>query len=71
MLLWTYGDIIQISSVSTNHNYNFLAFFAGSALKLEEVGPTWINFKIVQTISRSDMYVNIDITIATEFWHPL
>ena len=47
----------------------FFAFFVGLALKLEKVGPTWINFKIVQTISRSDMYVNIHITIATEFWH--
>ena len=70
MLLWTYEeDIKQISLGSTNHN-NFLAFFVGSALRLEKVCPTWINFKIVQTISRSGKYVNIDITIATEFWHP-
>ena len=42
-------------------------FFAGSALKLEKVGPNLNNFKTVQTISRSDMYVNIDINIGTEF----
>ena len=45
MLLWNYDEEIkQISSGSANHNYWYLEIFAGIAIKLEKVGPTFSSF---------------------------